>query len=246
MAWARVFPAGSTRPPDVAPHSSAARRTFVHTRRVAVGRYYTVYRIRHSRVLYRAVCELSVSKLEGFVPRSQFARHLLQFAQLQYRRVAALAYTCTLQKLQIGRVHAVPGTRPAAAVGTLSERCPRTEQVGGCAVLQTACRSELPDRRSCGHKLGAALYAATSSAAGSSTDGLLGLVGTVCAISGWARWLGELLRFSTLEMSHLPIGWLKVLAWYSMPSRVVTWDVVHPEMSSLKVLHAVLQPYFSM
>ena len=31
---------------------------------------------------------------------------------------------------------------------------------------------------------GAALYAATPSAAGSSTDGLLGLVGTVCAISG--------------------------------------------------------------
>ena len=100
------------------------------------------------------------------------------------RRVAALAYTCTLQKLQIGRVHAVPGTRPAAVVGTLSEHCWCVVQIGGHAPKQTACRSELPDRRSCGHKLGAALYASPPSAAGSSTDELLGLVCAARAISG--------------------------------------------------------------
>ena len=104
--------------------------------------------------------------------------------QERMRRVAALAYTCTLQKLQIGRVHDVPGTRPAVAVGTLSEHCWCMVQVRGHAPKQTACRSELPDRRSCGHKLGAALYAAPPSAAGSSTDGLLGLVRAARAISG--------------------------------------------------------------
>ena len=100
------------------------------------------------------------------------------------RRVAALAYTCTLQKLQIGRVHAVPGTRPAAAVGTLGARRTCMEQVGAHASTKTACRSELPDRRSCGHKLGAALYASPPSAAGSSTDELLGIVCAARAISG--------------------------------------------------------------
>ena len=100
------------------------------------------------------------------------------------RRVAALAYTCTLQKLQIGRVHDVHGTRPAVAVGTLSEHCWCMVQVGGHAPKQTACRSELLVRRSCGNKLGTALYAAPPIAAGSSTDGLPGLVRAALAISG--------------------------------------------------------------
>ena len=90
-----------------------------------------------------------------------------------------VACTCTGQKLQIGPVHALHGSRPAVAVGTLGERCHRMEQLGGRAVLQTACRSELLVRRRCVQEIGAALYAATPSAAGSSTDGLLGLVGTV-------------------------------------------------------------------
>ena len=116
--------------------------------------------------------------------------------------LAALAYTCTLQKLQIGRVHAVPGTCPAAAVGTLSERCPRTEQVGGCAVLQTACRSELPDRRSCGHKLRDALYAATPSAAGAAQMNFLGLFAlrarSLVEHAAWAS-----CRRATSDLKHL-------------------------------------------
>ena len=43
----------------------------------------------------------------------------------------------------------MPGTRPAVAVGTLSEHCWCMVQVRGHAPKQTACRSELPDRRSC-------------------------------------------------------------------------------------------------
>ena len=114
-------------------------------------------------------------------PRSAAALYL---DLLQYRRVAALACTCTGQKLQIGPVHALHGSRPAVAVGTLSEHCWCMVQVRGHAPKQTACRSELPDRRSCGHKLGAALYASPPSAAGSSTDELLGLVCAARAISG--------------------------------------------------------------
>ena len=62
-------------------------------------------------------------------------------------------------------------------------------QVGGHAPKQPACRSELPDRRSCGHKLGAASWALHSTRRrrvppGAAQMELLGLVGTVCAISG--------------------------------------------------------------
>ena len=98
-------------------------------------------------------------------------------------RVAGQGDTCSGQKFQSGPVHALHVSRPATAVGTLSEHCWGVVQVGGHAPKQTACRSELLVRRSCVQELGAALYAAPPSAAGSSTDELLGLVRAVRAVS---------------------------------------------------------------